>query len=287
MTVRLDAWWERSRHWPLRRHMAMAAAVVAGSVVLIGPRAAEPAVHPSPGPAATVAVSTPEAAVPTAPIPPAPPSGPDPPSAPPPTTVVAAPAPADVPSSAAAPVPSRPASVAGVLPVLVVREPTPVPAYSRDLFGGAWIDADGDCEDTRAEVLAAESEVVVTVDDGGCRVVAGRWTDPWSGHQLVDASTVDVDHMVPLADAWRSGAWAWSGPQRIAYANDLTDPGHLVSVSAALNRGKGDSHPAEWRPPDPATWCEYALTWSRIKARWNLTVTPEELAALGEMAARC
>ena len=100
--------------------------------------------------------------------------------------------------------------------------PTPTPSipYDRDLYRH-WIDDDGDCQDTRQEVLIAESIEPVEMDNRGCRVVSGRWFDPFTGQTFTGPSDLDIDHMVPLAEAHRSGADTWDSGQREAYANDL------------------------------------------------------------------
>ena len=166
--------------------------------------------------------------------------------------------------------------------------PARTEGYDRDLFGGDWTDADGDCRDTRAEVLAAQSRIAVTyTSTAACTVAGGEWLDPWSGTVSTSARALDVDHTVPLANAWRSGAWAWTPEQRLAFANDLTAPGHLLAIPLGENRAKGDDGPEAWRPPSRAAWCAYAQLWASIKARWDLSATAAEWAALQEMAATC
>ena len=150
-----------------------------------------------------------------------------------------------------------------------------------------WIDDDGDCQDARQEVLIAESQTSVTLDESGCRVVSGRWVDPLSGEIITDPSRLDVDHTVPLANAFRSGAWGWDRDTRTRYANYLSDPWHLVALSASVNRSKGDRGPDQWRPPQPSAWCNYARTWKMVKARWLLAITDAEERALDEMEASC
>jgi hypothetical protein len=162
------------------------------------------------------------------------------------------------------------------------------PSYNRDADFGTWIDADHDCQNTRAEVLVAESQGPVTFTTGrDCTVKTGRWTDPWSQTTTTIAHDFDIDHTVPLANAWRSGAWAWTPAQRLAYANDLTDRDHLIAIDASENRSKGDSGPEEWKPPKPTSWCRYALDWDHIKTKWHLSATTAEWAALVVMARTC
>ena len=129
--------------------------------------------------------------------------------------------------------------------------------YDRAQFGtSGWIDADGDCQDTRAEVLIQESTVPVTFTSiRDCTVATGRWTDPWSGTVSTSADALDIDHTVPLANAWRSGAWAWTPEQQLDSANDLADPPHLDAILLGENRSKGDNGPEGWRPPAHREWC--------------------------------
>jgi hypothetical protein len=185
-----------------------------------------------------------------------------------------------------------PATSVGALPggieQLTVAAPSHEDSYNRDLFGDGWIDADHDCQDTRAEVLIAESATPVTFTTAAsCTVLNGTWVDPWSGITTYVARSLDIDHTVPLANAWRSGAWAWSPAERVAYANDLTDSGHLIGIPLGENRSKGDDGPEAWKPPNPSAWCQYARTWTTIKKRWNLTASPEEWSAIIQMAATC
>ena len=161
-----------------------------------------------------------------------------------------------------------------------------VDGYDRDLFGD-WDDADHDCQNTRAEVLIVESQVPVTFTTASCTVATGQWLDPWSGTVNTSASAVDVDHTVPLANAWRSGAWAWTPDQRHAFANDLVDDAHLIAIPAGENQSKADDGPEAWRPPAASAWCTYVRVWTAIKAKWNLTATPAEWSAILEMAATC
>ena len=175
----------------------------------------------------------------------------------------------------------------GGIQQLVIADPH-VDGYDRDLFASGWDDADHDCQDTRAEVLLTESQVPVAFTTAAsCTVATGQWLDPWSGTVSTSASALDVDHTVPLANAWRSGAWAWTPEQRVAFANDLADDAHLIAIPAGENRSKADDGPEAWRPPVLSAWCAYARVWTAIKARWNLTATLSEWSAILDMAATC
>jgi uncharacterized membrane protein YhaH (DUF805 family) len=156
-------------------------------------------------------------------------------------------------------------------------EPEFPSGYDRDLFGG-WRDADGDGCNTRWEVLIAESLTPVSVG-AGCSVSGGQWYSAFDGVTTTDPSSFDVDHFVPLKEAWDSGAHAWSSDQRRRFANDLDYPGSLMAVTASSNRSKGAGDPAEWLPM-PSYRCEYVRTWVEVKLRWNLSADSAEVSAI-------
>ncbi|MFF3503454.1 HNH endonuclease family protein [Streptomyces sp. NPDC003247] len=93
--------------------------------------------------------------------------------------------------------------------------------------------------------------------------------------------------MVPLAESWDSGAYAWSAAEREAYANDLGDDRALIAVSAASNRSRADQDPATWLPPAAAYRCQYVTDWVAVKTRWDLSVDPAERTALSEELSHC
>jgi hypothetical protein len=155
--------------------------------------------------------------------------------------------------------------------------------YSRIAFG-YWKDTDGDCQNTRHEVLIAESTAsIIFKGNSECSVDSGKWYDPYTDTVITSASQLDVDHMVPLANAHRSGAWEWSQ----AYMNFMADQDHLIAVSKSANRSKSDRGPEEWRPTNKDYWCEYAQDWTSIKNTWGLTVTSSEQLALNDMLDTC
>ncbi|MCX4231722.1 HNH endonuclease family protein [Streptomyces ortus] len=176
------------------------------------------------------------------------------------------------------------------LPLADAVQLLPTAAESRDGYQRTsfkhWVDADRDTCNTRAEVLIAESRVEPTIE-AGCKVVAGEWYSYYDGVTLTAPGGLDIDHMVPLAEAWDSGASGWTAARREAYANDLDADRSLVAVTARTNRSKSDQDPADWTPPLADARCTYATDWVATKLRWQLTTDGRERAALTELAAGC
>lgn len=139
---------------------------------------------------------------------------------------------------------------------------------------------------TRAEVLLSEAVEAPDVA-AGCKLSGGRWYSYYDAKWITSAAGLDVDHMVPLAEAWDSGASQWSAARREAYANDLGAETSLVAVSAASNRSKADQDPSQWLPPATDVTCRYISEWTGTKLRWGLTLDAEELAALTQLADAC
>ncbi|WP_274561924.1 GmrSD restriction endonuclease domain-containing protein [Streptomyces spiramyceticus] len=149
-----------------------------------------------------------------------------------------------------------------------------------------WTDPDQDGCDTRAEVIIAEATTPPAVDRW-CTITGGAWHSYYDKKDHTGAGALDVDHLVPLAEAWRSGASAWSDEERERYANDMADPRVLAAVTAAEKRLKGDRDPARWEPSDDSADCRYIAEWAAVKGRWKLAVDSGELAALENMVAEC
>ena len=159
------------------------------------------------------------------------------------------------------------------------REEFPHWAADGTRFG--WEEPDGSC-DVRDDALVRDGRGVEV--DEGCSITAGGWLDPYTGTTLKDSEDVDIDHIVPLANAWRSGASDWDESRREAYAND---PGVLLSVDDGANQAKGDKGPEAWLPPNADYRCEYARRWISIKHDWDLTVNAQEKATLQELLQGC
>jgi hypothetical protein len=157
-------------------------------------------------------------------------------------------------------------------------EQSSIPAYDRGEFG-RWIDRDSDCLNTRHELLAALSTGPLLYSDNGCRVLHGRWIDPYTGNLFRDASDLDVDHLVPLHWAWQRGAWSWTREHRVAFAND---PINLIAVDDSTNRSKGARGPLDWLPPNHAYQCQYVLRFWRVSRIYNLEFATDEQMALAK-----
>lgn len=159
-----------------------------------------------------------------------------------------------------------------------------IPPYDRAAWGN-WVDADHDCQSTRQEVLLRQSlEPVVFADPSKpCKIVSGKWVDPYTGQTFTDPTALEIDHVVPVYQAYYSGGYLWDATKKNAYYNDLTDPEALMAVSISANRSKGDRTPAQWLPPNEADRCSYVLAWTRVKIVWGLTIAPDEAASLVQL----
>lgn len=154
--------------------------------------------------------------------------------------------------------------------------------YSRAKFTH-WAEQ-GDTCDTRETVLERDGADVAR--DAECRAVSGTWMSLYDGAVVTDAKKMDIDHVVPLAEGWRSGAARWDAARRKAFANDLTHP-QLLAVTASSNRSKGDQGPDLWQPPERASWCQYGRAWTTVKFTYELTVTEPEKKMLTTMLDTC
>ncbi len=156
--------------------------------------------------------------------------------------------------------------------------------YDREREFGGWVDADRDGCNTRAEVLLAEAVDAPSVT-GRCTLEGGSWYSYYDDAYV--SERIDIDHLVPLAEAWDSGAAEWTPARREAYAEDQGQPASLVAVTARSNRQKADQDPAEWLPPAPDALCRYGAEWTATKLRWGLAVDDAERERLRDIAAGC
>ncbi|MEV1085761.1 HNH endonuclease family protein [Streptomyces sp. NPDC050211] len=166
------------------------------------------------------------------------------------------------------------------------EEPEPRTGYRRAEFKhwNKGLNATDGC-DTRREVILAEAKLAPEVGPK-CALTGGRWWSEYDQVWITEAAALDVDHMVPLAEAWDSGADTWTATRREAYANDQGTPNSLIAVSGTSNRSKADKDPADWRPV-PAYRCTYAAEWVAAKLRWRLTADVAERDALNRLAETC
>ncbi|GAB4102811.1 HNH endonuclease family protein [Micromonospora taraxaci] len=178
-------------------------------------------------------------------------------------------------------IPSK-ATAQSQLNALTVATQGSTSGYSRDLFPH-WITISGSCN-TREQVLKRDGTSVVV--DSSCAATSGRWYSPYDGATWTAASDVDIDHVVPLAEAWRSGANSWTTSRRQSFANDLSRP-QLIAVTDNVNQSKGDQDPSTWQPPLSSYRCTYSKMWITVKYNWGLTLQSSEKSALQNMLNTC
>jgi len=155
--------------------------------------------------------------------------------------------------------------------------------YSRSKFGDGWADTDGDCQNTRAEILVNTSTSTIEYKNSdSCLVIRGRWISSFTGHIFFEASKLDIDHLVPLKWAWDRGASAWTQSKREAFAND---PRNLLVVEANLNRQKGANGPDRWLPPHGV--CGYIARFERVRRIYQLELQQTEITSYSKLLSDC
>jgi len=167
--------------------------------------------------------------------------------------------------------------------------PSHASSYSRTSEFGTWTyhwTVYGRCN-TRAIDLIQESKVATT-RNRYCTVLSGKWYSIYNGKYYTNpygGTYLQIDHLVPVENAWIMGAWAWTQARRIAFYNDLGDYRSLNAVDTRDNDAKGDKTPAAWMPP--IGHCRYIEYWAAVKTRWGLKVTAAEKTALLHDASTC
>lgn len=206
-------------------------------------------------------------------------------------------APDGPPSVAAPPAPAPgtdtrpPVDAATALAALPVKGRAPLTGYSRARFGPAWTDIDRDGCDQRNQILARDlTDEQVKPKTHGCVVATGHLHDPYTGKQIAfrrgnkTSEAVQIDHVVALGDAWRTGAQQLDAPTLLQFAND---PLNLLAVDGPTNQSKGDSDAASWLPPNRAYRCAYVSRQVAVKRRYRLWVTAAERSAIEGVLAGC
>jgi hypothetical protein len=159
-----------------------------------------------------------------------------------------------------------------------------IEAYAREKHFGGWVKnkKSGDCFNTRNKVLVRENTGVLKFKQSNkCSVESGKWVDPYSGNVMTDAQAeIQIDHMVPLKEAYISGGHKWTFKERCLYGNYLGYRNHLVAVSGEENNQKSANTPEDYMPPDKTYHCKYLKDWLTIKSIWGLSLMAEEIKAI-------
>ncbi|PLS30686.1 deoxyribonuclease [Bifidobacterium margollesii] len=172
----------------------------------------------------------------------------------------------------------------------VVDAPKPNSQYRRDAFGFREYDPDGNGCDARNDVLARDLKNVTYRNAERCKVDSGILDDPYTGRTIEfrrgakTSAAVQIDHVVALNDAWRSGASTWNTRRRYEFAND---PYNLLAVDGPANEDKGDANAADWMPPNKDFGCEYVARQIGVKSKYGLTVTGREKTAMLKVLHDC
>jgi hypothetical protein len=164
--------------------------------------------------------------------------------------------------------------------------PYPTVPYNRDTQFGGWLRESGStsCLNTRGKVLVRDSESPVSFTPNGCTVDTGAWNDSYTAKVFSSAHDIQIDHLVPLKNAYMTGAFEWDFKKRCLYANFLGNNFHLLSVFGKENMKKSDSSPSGYIPPNKNFTCQYLKIWLNVKIIWSLRLTPKEVAAVQNIA---
>ena len=165
-----------------------------------------------------------------------------------------------------------------------VKRPFPLPTvpYNRREQFGTWINPknDNSCLNVRGLVLVRDADAAITYSPDGCSVVSGAWDDPYSARTFTSARDIQIDHFVPLKNAYMTGAYEWDASKRCLYANYLGNNFHLLAVNGTENMSKGDSTPSGYTPPNKHYVCQYLKQWLSVKVIWHLRLTPLEVTSI-------
>lgn len=144
-----------------------------------------------------------------------------------------------------------------------------------------WSDLDKNGCDSREDVLISQGKNVKADMANGCKIVSGSWVDPYSGTKIDKSSSIDIDHVIPLAYAARHGGQNWSKEKKEQFANDTSV--NLIAASATENRKKSDKGPSGYMPPKVEFTCAYSSLWVEVAAKYGLSITKEDkdVLALG------
>lgn len=170
------------------------------------------------------------------------------------------------------------------------RAPASMSGYSRSRFGPAWEDVDVNGCDTRNDILARDLKQVVYRAGSDCVVAKGTLRDPYTATTIAfvrgksTSSKVQIDHVVALAAAWRTGAKRWRAELRLFYAND---PLVLLAVDGPTNGAKGDKDADDWLPPNAGFHCRYVARQIAVKTKYELWVTQPERTKMAETLGGC
>lgn len=178
-----------------------------------------------------------------------------------------------------------------LLETIQVKGRAPKTGYTRDEFGPAWADIDHNGCDTRNDILARDLvDKTFKPNTNNCVVASGTLADKYTATIINfvrgqdTSSKVQIDHIVPLSDAWQKGAQELSNELREELAND---PLNLMAADGPTNAAKGDSDAATWLPPNKAFRCEYVARQTSVKAKYSLWVTQAEHDSIARTLEGC